>query len=93
MSIRVLDPTYGEEPPASPLAPRIESLRGATVGLLSNGKTGTGGLFDHLERILLEEWGVASVVRRTKANYSAPAETELMAEAAHWAVLFAGIGD
>ena len=91
--MQVLDPTYGEEPVPSPLAPRVSSLRGATVGLLSNGKTGTGGLFDHLERILRDEWGVADVVRRTKANYSAPAEAELMAEAAHWATLFAGIGD
>jgi hypothetical protein len=42
---------------------------------------------------LLREHGVASVVRRTKGNYSAPAEVELMDEAASWSAMFAGTGD
>ena len=36
---------------------------------------------------------MADVVRRTKGNYSAPAEDELMDEAATWSALFAGTGD
>jgi len=36
---------------------------------------------------------VAEVVYRTKSNYSAPAETDIMNEAASWALTFAGIGD
>ena len=36
---------------------------------------------------------MADVVRRTKANYSAPAEGDLIAETAGWAVMFAGVGD
>ena len=75
------------------LAPRLVSLEGLTVGLLSNGKAGTARLFDHLEDLLRREHGVAEVVRRTKSNYSAPAEVELMDEAATWAAVFAGTGD
>ena len=36
---------------------------------------------------------MAEVVRRTKANYSAPAEPDLIDEAAEWEVMFAGVGD
>ena len=91
--IKVLDPTF--EPPVSRLSQpaRPATLRGATVGFISNGKAGTRPFFDHLERMLRDEWGVAEVVRRTKANYSAPAQSELINEAARWAALFAGVGD
>ena len=91
--MQILDPTYEEQPEDAATAPRPSSLRGATVGFISNGKAATRPFFDHLERLLREEWGVAEVVRRTKANYSAPAEDELMDEAAEWAAMFAGVGD
>ena len=92
--ITVLDPTFDETPAVFDLAARpATTLRGATVGIVSNGKAGTRRFFDHLERLLRNEWGVAEVVRCTKRNYSAPAEAELMAQAAGWAVLFAGVGD
>jgi hypothetical protein len=93
MAIEVLDPTNEEAPEAVALAPRLPSLEGATVGLLSNGKAGTSRLFDHMEQLLRERYRVATVVRRTKGNYSAPAEDELMDEAATWSALFAGTGD
>ncbi len=92
-SFLVLDPSYEEQPAAAVLPPRPRSLAGATVGFISNGKASTRPYFDHLERLLREEWHVAEVVRRTKSNYSAPAETELIDEAATWAALFAGVGD
>jgi hypothetical protein len=46
-----------------------------------------------MEEILRHDYGVAEVVRRTKRNYSAPAEPELMNEASTWAAMFAGTGD
>jgi hypothetical protein len=91
--ITVLDPTFDQAPQPFLRAARPATMVGATVGLLSNGKIGTRAFFDHLERMLREEWNVAEVVRRTKSNYSAPAEAELIAEAAGWAVMFAGVGD
>jgi hypothetical protein len=93
MPIEVLDPTHEDAPEAVALATRLPSLAGTTVGLLSNGKAGTARLFDHMEAFLRDRYGVAEVVRRTKGNYSAPAEEELMDEAATWSAMFAGTGD
>ena len=93
MPIEVLDPTNEDAPEAVALATRLPSLAGTTVGLLSNGKAGTARLFDHMEALLRDRYGVAEVVRRTKGNYSAPAEDELMDEAATWSAMFAGTGD
>lgn len=91
--VTVLDPSFEEAPETFTLPPRPADLRGAVVGVISNGKAATRPFFDHLERLVRDEWGVAQVVRRTKANYSAPAEGGLLDEAAGWAVLFAGVGD
>ena len=93
MAFEVLDPTQESEPDSVTLAPRLASLEGVTVGLLSNGKAGTARLFDHVEDLLRRDHQVAHVVRRTKSNYSAPAEVDLMDEAATWAAMFAGTGD
>jgi hypothetical protein len=93
MSIEFLDPTH-EATAAQFAAPRrLTSLAGATIGIISNGKYGTKPFFDAFERELIERHGVATVVRRTKSNYSAPADREIMAEAQAWNVLIAGIGD
>ena len=70
--IRVLDPTNEMKAAGAPPAPRLASLAGKTVGIITNGKEGTKGYFTHLERMLREELGVADVVWRTKSNYSAP---------------------
>jgi hypothetical protein len=91
--IYVLDPSYEQDHEAWEIAARPATVSGATVGFISNGKANTRPFFDHLERILREELGVADVVRRTKSNYSAPAEAELIDEAARWQVMFAGVGD
>jgi hypothetical protein len=93
MSPVFLDPSYEELPRATVLPTRPASLLGGTVGVISNGKAGTRAFFDHLERMLRDEWGVADVVRLTKSNYSAPAESELIDVAAGWAAMFAGVGD
>jgi hypothetical protein len=56
-------------------------------------KAGARLFFDYLEQVLRREWGVADVVRRTKSNYSAAADVELIEEAARWQVMVAGVGD
>jgi hypothetical protein len=91
--IRVLDPTNemmaaGVEP-----APRPASLKGATVGFISNGKEGTKGYFAHVERMLREEMGVAQVEWRTKSNYSAPADQHIVDEISRWHAVVTGVGD
>ena len=92
MSIEVLDPTYGGGAAAFALAPSLDSLKGKTVAVISNGKRGTRPYFAALEQMLLEQ-GAARVVTHIKSNYSAPADAHIMAEASQWDAAFVGIGD
>jgi hypothetical protein len=93
MSLQVLDPTNETAPPLGQRAPRPASLAGKTVGFISNGKEGTLGFFNHLERILREQYGVADVIRRTKSNYSAPADPDIVDQLRRWQAVVTGIGD
>ena len=80
-------------------APRLSSptstacCASKTVGFISNGKVGTKGFFAHLEKMLREDYGVAKVVSRTKSNYSAPADSHIVAEIRNWDAVISGIGD
>jgi hypothetical protein len=91
--IRVLDPTNELKTAGMAAAPRLTSLAGKTVGLISNGKEGTKGYFAHLDRMLRDEFGVADVVWRTKSNYSAPADKHIVDEIARWHAVVTGVGD
>ncbi len=93
MTFRVLDPTPGTAPPLGQLAPRLDTLKGKTVGFISNGKEGTKGFFRHLEQILKDDYGVAKVVLRTKSNYSAPADKHIADEIRSWDAVVSGLGD
>jgi hypothetical protein len=93
MALRVYDPTHEMKAAGIQQAPRLPSLRGKTVGFISNGKEGTKGFFTHLDRMLREDLGVANVVWRQKTNYSAPADAHIVDEARQWHVAVTGIGD
>jgi hypothetical protein len=93
MDLEVLDPTNEIIPPVGQPAPRLGTLAGKTVGFISNGKEGTKGFFAHLERMLRAEFGVADVVIRVKANFSAPAEPPIAAAITQWDAVVSGIGD
>jgi hypothetical protein len=93
MPLKVLDPTSETAPPLGQNAPRLVSLAGKTVGVISNGKEGTQGFFAHLDRMLRKEFGVAEVIRRTKSNYSAPADLDIVDEIRRWQAVVTGIGD
>ncbi|MSP01053.1 MAG: hypothetical protein EXR07_08400 [Acetobacteraceae bacterium] len=93
MQLQVLDPTNEAIPPFGELAPRLNSLAGKTVGLISNGKEGTKGFFAHLDRMLRDDHGVANVITRVKSNYSAPADPHIVAEIAGWDAVVSGLGD
>ncbi|MBT8147906.1 MAG: hypothetical protein KJN90_13700, partial [Gammaproteobacteria bacterium] len=75
------------------LAPRLSTLAGKTVGLISNGKEGTGGFFTHLDRLLRQRLQVADVIWKTKSNYSAPAEQDIIDQARNWDLAISGLGD
>lgn len=92
MSIEFLDPTYGGGAPDFALAPRLDSLEGKTVGVISNGKKGSGRLFAALREQLMAA-GAADVVLRVKSNYSGPADDDIVEDAKSWDAAFTGIGD
>jgi hypothetical protein len=93
MTIRVFDPTNEMKVAGVQQAPRLSSLRGKTVGFITNGKEGTKGYFTHLDRLLREDLGVAEVVWRQKTNYSAPADAYIVDEARLWHAAVTGVGD
>lgn len=93
MTIRVLDPTNERTAALGTLAPRLASLKGKSVGIISNGKEGTKGYFGHLSRMLKDEHGAAEVVMRIKSNYSAPADAHIVDEIRQWHAVVTGIGD
>jgi hypothetical protein len=93
MTLRFLNPSHEAQAQAFAPALRPASLTGATVGFISNGKEGTKGFFAHLEALLRERLGVGEVRWRTKSNYSAPAEPEILADVAAWDFAITGLGD
>ena len=93
MILRVLDPTNELKAAGTRSAVRTASLAGKTVGFISNGKEGTKGYFTQLERLLREDLGVSDVVWRTKSNYSAPADPDIVDEIKKWQVVVTGVGD
>ena len=93
MSIKFLDPTHESSSTEFQPAPRLVSLEGATVAIISNGKKNTKPFFDFVEKELKDRQGVAEVVRLTKSNYSAPVEAELLVEAEKWQAIISGMGD
>jgi hypothetical protein len=93
MILRVLDPTNETTKAGVRPATRPSSLKGKTIGFISNGKEGTKGYFTQLERMLREELEVAHVIWRTKSNYSAPADAHIIDEIPKWDAVVAGIGD
>jgi hypothetical protein len=93
MMIRALDPTNETKALGGKPAVRPATLKGKTVGFISNGKEGTKGYFTQLERQLREVFGVANIVWRTKSNYSAPADPSIIDELKAWQAVITGVGD
>ena len=92
---RILDPTAGGATLAAHAhAPRPAALRGATIGLLANGKSNGMLLLDRIAERLRERDGIADVLRVSKTNASAPvAEEDAALLAKHCAVVVTAIGD
>jgi hypothetical protein len=93
MILRVLDPTNEMKATGGRPAARLSSLRGKTIGFISNRKEGTKGYFTELERMMREDLGVARVMWRTKSNYSAPADADIIGEIPKWDAVVTGVGD
>ena len=93
MTIEVLDPTYDGDTISFKYAAGLENRKGATVGIISNGKKGTSHFFNSLEDLLVKKHQAGEVIRIVKKNYSAPAEEEIMKEVKKWDAAIVGVGD
>ena len=91
----ILDPTLRTASPiARSRAPRPHHLRGATVGLLANGKSNGMAILDRIAEVLLERHGIGEVVRVAKTNASAPvSEEDAEVLAKRCAAVITAIGD
>jgi hypothetical protein len=92
----ILDPTGGskEAPASAALAPRRGGLAGATVGLLVNTKQNADIFLQEVGRLLVEGYGAAGVLARTKVAFAQPAPESLLKElTTECDVVITGIGD
>lgn len=97
---QILDPTGGVPPVGAPaggeslLATPRARLQGATIGLLENTKQNASLFLAELGRLLIERYGAAGVVARTKLAFALPVSPELLEElAASCQAVITGVGD
>ena len=81
-TIEVLDPTVAPIPAAAVTAPRPESLDGAVVGLLANGKRNAAEMLDLVREILADRYDFKEVVTRNKGNAARPCPDDILQELA-----------
>jgi hypothetical protein len=92
----ILDPTGGAAHVREDLAlatPRAR-LRGATIGLLENTKQNASLFLTELGQLLVDRYGAAGVVLRTKQAFALPVPADLLEElAAGCEAVVTGVGD
>ncbi len=77
----------------TPIAPRIDSVAGKTIGLLDNTKNNADLLLDEIGRVLLAEHGVKAIVSRRKIGSSPGAPEDMLAELAGCDAVVNAYGD
>ena len=70
----ILDPRGTVRVEARPLAERVDSLEGKTIGFLDNAKTNADHFLDEVARIFEAEFGVEETLHRRKSNTAIPAD-------------------
>lgn len=92
----ILDPTGGAarvREDAVLTSPRA-SLLGATIGLLENTKQNASLFLEELGRLLIDRYGVAGVVPRTKLAFALPVSEDMLEElATSCQAVITGVGD
>src|SRR5262245_11732916 len=97
----ILDPTGGAGRVRAGVAlagvalatPRAR-LQGATIGLLENTKQNASLFLDELGRLLVDRYGAAGVVARTKLAFALPVPDDLLEElASSCHAVVTGVGD
>lgn len=75
-----IDPTARSSKSNIAHAPRPMDLSGKVIGLLDNNKEQGALILETLGKALIEKYGAARVVIRSKPHYSKPATDELISE-------------
>lgn len=88
-----IDPTARSNKSKIAFAPRPMDLSGKVIGLLDNNKEQGALILETLGKALVEKYGAARVVMRSKPHYSKPATDKLINEmAAEVDVAIAAVG-
>ena len=92
----ILDPTGGARRSHEDVVlatPRAQ-LRGATIGLLENTKHNASLFLSELGKLLVDRYGAAGVVARTKLAFALPVPDDLLEElATSCQAVITGVGD
>lgn len=81
MSSNFLDPSVAVSK-AIPMATRLESLSGKTVGLYDNTKEQADIILEVLGEEFTKNYGIKTILSRRGVHYSRPAPTEIIEEMA-----------
>ena len=76
--VEVLDPTVKPDVKDSNLANRPETLDGAVVGLLANGKKNSVEILKYVYDVISEEYDLKLSVEEDKGNASRPCPSEML---------------
>ena len=93
MTLRVLDPRLSAQGEALRLAPALQSLEGAIIGMIDNAKIGTERMFDHIAAILKSEYGVREFLRVRKPDATKPVPPEMLASISSADAILSATGD
>ena len=77
-----LDPRGGSMHENTGIAPRLSSLNGMVIGLLSNNKPNSELLLRDVADMLKRQYAVKDVVEANKGSHRIPAPTEMIADLA-----------
>ena len=76
--LEVLDPTVEPIPARAVIAPRPDSLDGAVVGLLANGKRNADALLEMVHEILADRYEFGGLLVKDKGNASRPCPQDVV---------------
>jgi hypothetical protein len=79
-TVTLFDPTAPRQEDGGRELRTMAGLRGSVVGFIDNAKPNFNYLVDDLAELLVQRYGVRTVVKRRKRSASVPAPEEMMRE-------------
>jgi hypothetical protein len=93
MSIALVNPMNETAPESATAEPRRNALQGRKIALLDISKPGGNIFLDHLERLLRDRYGVASVIRQMKPTFAKPALPDVLEKVGHADAVIEALAD